>query len=304
MDVTAQTATNIVANSIRLLKSETKQIDKALVDRFATMTPSITERPLDDSRVDYLANKVVEGAAIPFLWSYARLDGKDYRINGQHSSHALAQMNGNMPENLVAHVDEYEVKDEAELVHLFRQFDARKSGRSPLDVANAYASVVPGLAGIPREILKLGAEGINWGRGAVDGLQARKADDRYIEMTLPQNLDFLQGLGAIFSIKTPELRSLPVVAAQYKTHFIDPDRSAKFWSSVARGGDEFDETDPARALDTWLRDLKSKSNRLVVRPLQIYQACIFAWNAEMDGKPLTKILYDVKKGLFDPKYPA
>ncbi len=28
------------------------------------------------------------------------------------------------------------------------------------------------------------------------------------------------------------------------------------------------------------------------------------WNAEMDGKALTKIISDVKKGLFDPKFPA
>lgn len=303
MDVTATAATP-VADHIRLLKSETKTIDNALVSRFATMNPSITERPLDEGRVDYLATKIVEGSAIPFLWSYAVLDGVEYRVNGQHSSYALAQMNGNMPANLVAHIDEYAVKDESELVHLFRQFDARKSGRSPVDVANAYASVVPGLQGINVDILKLGAEGINWGFSAVDRQPSKKADDRYIELTYPQNLDFLQGLGAIFTIKTPELRSLPVIAAMYKTHFVDPEKSAEFWASVARGGDEFDETDPARALDTWLRRLKDKFQRPDVRPLQIYQACIFAWNAEMDGKPLTKILYDIKKGLFDPKYPA
>ena len=162
-------------------------------------------------------------------------------------------MNGNMPQGLVAHIDEYEVENEAELVHLFRQFDARKSGRSPLDVANAYASVVPGLAGIPVDILKLGAEGVNWGYGAVDRLPAKKADDRYAELMADQNTDFFVGLGSIFSIKTPELRSHPVIAAMYKTHLVDPERSAKFWSSVARGGDEFNETDPARQLDTWLR---------------------------------------------------
>ena len=65
----------VIANSIRLLKSETKPIDKGLVDQFATMTPSVTERPLDESRVDYLGTKVVEGSAIPFLWAYAVLNG-------------------------------------------------------------------------------------------------------------------------------------------------------------------------------------------------------------------------------------
>jgi hypothetical protein len=294
----------VVHNHIRLLKSETVPIDEALIQRFVTMTPSITERPLDDSRVDYITTKVAEGSAIPFLWSYAKLEGAEYRINGQHSSFALSQLNGNLPTGLVAHIDEYAAADEAELVHLFRQFDPRKSSRSPLDVANAYASIVPGLQGIPTDILKLGAEGINWGYGAVDKQPAKKADDRYIELIEPHNLDFLQKMGSIFSIKTPEMRLLPVVAAMYKTHYVDPDRSFKFWSAVARGGDETNDTDPANALDTWLRLLKDKKNKLDVRPLQIYQACIFTWNAEVDGKSVSRIVFDTKKGLHEPKYPS
>jgi len=295
---------SIVQSTIRLLKSETKQIDVDLIDRFANMTPSVTERPLDDSRVDYITTKVVEGLAVPFNWAFATLDGKEYRVNGQHSSYALSQMNGSLPNGLVAHIDEYDVKDQAELVGLFRQFDPRKSGRSPRDVANAYASVTPGLENIPTDVLKLGAEGISWGHGTIDKLPAKKADDRYEELTEPQNLDFLQFLGSIINVKTPELKTAPVIAAMHKTHFVDLERSAKFWSSVARGGDEFNESDPARVLDTWLRLLKDKTRRLDVRSIQVYQACVFAWNAEMDGKALTKIVYDTKKGLFDPKYPA
>src|SRR5215831_17933482 len=169
---------SVIHNHIRLLSSETRDVDEALVKRFATMTPSITERPLDESRVDYITTKVVEGAAIPFMWAFATLNGIEYRVNGQHSSYSLDQMNGNLPQGLKAHIDQYEVKDEAELVHLFRQFDPRKAGRSPMDVANAYASIVPSLKGIPVPVLKLAAEGINWCTGVVDGLPPLKADDR------------------------------------------------------------------------------------------------------------------------------
>jgi hypothetical protein len=292
-------------NSIRLLSSETKAIDPALVERFATMNPSITERPLDDSRVDYIATKVAEGAAVPFLWSYAMLDGKEYRVNGQHSSTALAALNGNLPGDLIAHIDEYEVKDEAELVHLFRQFDPRKAGRSPMDVANAYASIIPALAGIPIATLKIGAEAIAWSRGTIDGLSPQKADDRYEELTHEQNHDFLKMLGSIITIKTPEMRALPVIAAMYKTYFVDPERAEKFWTSVARGGDEYNEQDPARALDGFLRRLKDRTARTEkIRPLQIYQACIFTWNAEMDGKVVPKVNHDIKKGIYEPKYPC
>ena len=310
-DTTAETtgeaapaASPAVVRSITLLKSETVPLDRALVQRFATMEPSITERPLDESRVDYLAARLTEGAAIPFNWAYATLKGKDRRVNGQHSSFMLDQVGDNLPEGLIAHIDQYAVETEEDLVHIFRQIDARKSGRSPMDVANAYAAVVPELKDIPRDVLKLGAEGINWGYQTVDRLPAKKSDDRYSELTRPQNIEFLVWTGTIFSIKTPELRLLPVVAAMYKTHGIDPEKANKFWSSTARGGDEYNEQDPARALDTWLRKLKDKHSTLDVRPAQIYQACIFCWNAEVENRPVIKIVYDTKKGLHEPKYPA
>lgn len=289
---------------IRLVNSQTQKIDRALVERFATMTPSITERPLDEGRVDYLATRLAEGNAIPFIWSYVTHNGIDYRMNGQHSSVMLDKLNGNLPEGLIAHVDQYKVEKPEEMVNIFRQYDVRKTGRSPMDVANAYASVVPGLQGIARDTLKIGAEGINWGYQSVDRLPAKKADDRYELLMEPQNLTFLQFLGTIFTIKTPEMRAHPVVAAMYKTYFIDPDRADKFWTSVARGGDEFNEQDPARVLDVWLRVQKEKKDGKKVSPAQIYQACIFAWNAEMDGKTVKTITSDAKKGFFEPKYPA
>jgi hypothetical protein len=294
----------IPQHGLRLIQSKTVELDDKVVKQFAGMTPSIVERPLDEGRVDYLAARLAEGTAIPFIWSYVTHDGKDYRMNGQHSSIMLERLNGNLPAGLVAHIDQYEVETEAEMVNIFRQYDARKSGRSPLDVTNAYASVVPGLKNIPRDVLKLGAEGINWSHITVDRLPAKKADDRYEALMEPQNLAFLQWMGHIYSIKTPELRQLPVVAAMYKTYFVDVDKANEFWSSVARGGDEYNEQDAARQIDSWLRLLKDKSSKLDVRPPSIYQACIFAWNAFIDGKPVIKIAHDTKKGLHDPKYPA
>jgi len=300
----ANTVEDIPHKALRLVQSKTVELTGEVVSQFADMTPSIVERPLDEGRVDYLANRLSEGNAIPFIWSYVTHNGIDYRMNGQHSSIMLDRLNGNLPAGLIAHIDQYEVDTEAEMVNIFRQYDARKSGRTPMDVTNAYASVVPELNGIARDILKLGAEGINWARSTVDRLPAKKADDRYEELMKSQNLTFLQWLGSIFSIKTPEMREQPIVAAMYKTYFVDIEKANEFWSSVARGGDEYNEQDPARAIDNWFRLMKADKNKMGVRPAGVYQACIFAWNAFVDGKPVIKIAHDTKKGLHDPKYPA
>jgi hypothetical protein len=272
------------------------------------MLPSIVERPLNENRLDYLKDRLLDGLAIPFIWSYVTYKGKDYRMNGQHSSKMLASMNGNMPQGLVAHIDQFEVESEEEMVAIFRQYDARVSGRSPLDVANAYASVVPGLQGIQRDVLKIAAEGINWVNSNIERLPPSKADDRYAALMEGRNLTFLQWIATVFSMKTPEMKQQPVVGAMYKTFFIDPEQAAKFWASVARGGDEYNDTNPERQLDVWLRRTKDKTDVLKCSPTQIYQACVIAWNAFVDGKQLKTIGKDqldvATKGIADAKYPA
>jgi len=50
----------------------------------------------------------------------------------------LCDLNGHFPKGLKVHIDEYEVPNKPSLALLFRQFDDRKSNRSPSDVASAY----------------------------------------------------------------------------------------------------------------------------------------------------------------------
>jgi hypothetical protein len=149
---------------MKLLKSTSEPLTPALVDRFHTMTPSVTERPLEESRVDYLYDRVEHKLATPFVWVSALHKGKEYRLNGQHSSTALKRFgdNGGLPEGLKAHLDQWQIESLDELPILFRQYDVKASVRSPVDVANAYARVNPDLDGLPAGVLKLGMEGIHW----------------------------------------------------------------------------------------------------------------------------------------------
>ena len=68
---------------------------------------------------------------------------------------------------------------------------------------------------------------------------------------------FLCWLGELFSIKTPELKRVPIVAAAYGTFIANEKEAQKFWSQVARGrgGVEYDDTAPATILDAWLKSL-------------------------------------------------
>jgi hypothetical protein len=263
-----------------------------LVDRFKSMKPSVVERPLDESRVDYLGLRVAEGNAIPFNWSYVTFKGEDYRMNGQHSSIMLSRLNGSSSlKGLSVHVDQFGADTEADMVNIFRQIDVRKSGRSTLDVTNAYASVVPELNDIDRGLLKKAAEAIAWVSTQVDKLTSVQGDDRYGTLMEPQNLPYLQWLGGVLhqDAKVPEMKNSGVLGAMYKTHGIDADVARVFWTDVARGGDEDDDTSPPAALDNWLYGvwggkIRQADSDKPISVAHIYQACAYAWNAHVDGK--------------------
>lgn len=94
------------------IRSEAKPLTRELAQKYHEMEPSPTERDLSPGRVKHLTQKIEAGLAVSFHWASAQLEdiGKTLRMNGNHSSCALLGLNGGFPDNLIAHVDEYEVK--------------------------------------------------------------------------------------------------------------------------------------------------------------------------------------------------
>jgi hypothetical protein len=131
----------------RLLKSETKPLTPELAEKFRTLMPSPTERTFDEARAKMLREKAEAGQLIAFNWATAKFGDKEFRMNGQHSSAVLCELNGHFPEGLKVHLDEYQVDNKEGLALLFRQFDNRKSGRTPTDVAGALSGTLRGAHG-------------------------------------------------------------------------------------------------------------------------------------------------------------
>ena len=163
----------------KLISSETKPLTPELAERFKAMLPSPTERVFDPARAKMLREKAEAGQLIAFNWATAKVGDKEYRVNGQHSSAVLAELNGQFPQGLKVHMDTYEVDNIDGLALLFRQFDSRKSGRTPTDVSGAYQGLYTDLAGVARGAAKLAVEGVAWYDKNVEGLPAPKGDDVY-----------------------------------------------------------------------------------------------------------------------------
>lgn len=284
--------------SFRLEKSEVVPLTAEFAEQFRTLEPSPTERPLNQSRVDHLREKAEQGLLVPFNWSVAKYGDKTVRMNGQHSSTMLTDLNGAFPKDGKVHLDTYRVESADGLALLFRQFDDRKSGRTPSDVASAYQGIHPELSDVPHQTAKLAAEGINWYHRYVEGVPSLSGDDVYILFGIPEHQPFLHWLGETFTIKTPELKRQSLVAAMFGTFIKNETEARKFWADVARGGAEFDDNAPASLLDAWLKTAaESRGNRKELKPGNYYQGSIFAWNAFRENKAISQIKHDPRKGM-------
>lgn len=282
-------------STFKLVNSETVNLTHAIAVAFRDMKPSPTEREINPGRVKHLTDKINSGLAIPFQWAKVRMNGEELRVNGQHTSTILAGMNGSMPDNLKATIDEYEVDSVDGLALLFRQFDDRKSGRGPADVAGAYQGLYPQISGVPKPVAKLAVEGAAWQIKYVAESAVLQGDDVYTMMGKAAYHPFINWMGTVYSVKTPELKNKQVAAAMYSTYDVNAESADVFWDLVARGGDEFDEMSPATVLDCWLKDIKEKKIE-GVKPGNFYQGCIYAWNAWRDEKQIRTIRSDISKG--------
>jgi hypothetical protein len=285
-----------MSSAFKLVSSKCVPMTKELAEEFRSLTPSPTERDLDPRRIRHLERKAADGLLVTFHWAKAKFKGKWLRMNGQHSSTMLCNLNGDFPQGLFAHVDEYEVADSSGMALLFRQFDDRKSGRTGMDVAGAYQGLVDVLKDVPKAAAKMAVEGIVWYSGRIEGLPVPSGDDAYVYFNDVRHHTFIQWIGDLFSIKTPELRKPYIVAAMYATFQKNEAEARRFWEWVAKGGHEYADNEPAAVLSAWYVKAKDKDVAKPVKPAEYYQAGLFGWNAHRAEKQITSIRVDVKKG--------
>lgn len=104
----------------------------------------------------------------------------------------------------------------------------------------------------------MAVEGACWYDRNVEGLPAPTGDDQYVRFGEPSLHRFIRWVGELFSVKTPELRRQTIVAAMYGTWVKNEREARKFWTEVARGGEEFTENAPSTVLDGWLKAMVEK----------------------------------------------
>jgi hypothetical protein len=286
----------------RLIKSETISLTKGEALKWAQehagLPHSACERDLDAKHVKELVERIKAGLWLPCCWSTVDYERKKYRMNGQHSSNAMLEARESLGDNVVIHLDHYQADDAFGMGLLFRQFDARISSRSKLDISGAYQGLVPQLRDLNKKDCKLGMDGALWYRRNVEGLPV-PSGDRASEQLLDRSFHpFLQWLDSILSLKTPELKQVGVVAAMYGTFTKSESGAEEFWRHVAKT-DVVDDLEPSAVLSAELmKSIEEKDQRLQVGVA--YAKAVTAWNAYRTGKKVRSLPVNPKrKGLPD-----
>jgi hypothetical protein len=282
--------------SWHLVSSVVNDLTPEAVKKYRDMEASPTERDISDSRIKHLRQKADAGRLVTFHWVTAKIGDKIIRVNGQHSSRMLSDMDGLMPKGLKVLQEHYEVEDGDALALLFQQFDDRKSGRSVNDIAGVYQGLQPALANIEKPIAKLAIDGYTWFLRYVEKVPVVLGDMSYQAFNKTELHPFIEWFASLHNSKTRELQNKPTTAAIYGSYIANETVAKSFWEEVSRGGDPDQPELPQTALDVWLRSIyEGTADFEDFGPGNYFQGCVYAWNAARENKLVTTIRFEVKK---------
>ena len=297
------TATPTAARDVgfALLSSTVIPVTRELVQEYIGMERSPTERDVSRTRVKHLREKIDAGLAVTFHWVRAKClwdGGKLIRVNGQHSSTMLSELDGMMPTGLQVLQETYECKTGDALALLHQQFDDRKSARSTDDIAGVYQGLQPELSSVDKKLAKLAIDGYTWFQRSVEGVPTRVGDAAYSLFGDSHLHPFVKWIGEVNTTKTRELQNRPTAAAMYATFASDETGAREYWDLVSRGGD-LDEVDlPQTVLAKWLLGLyEGTVDPDDFKTANVFQGCAYAWNAHKDGKRIQDIRWSIKKNI-------
>lgn len=194
----------------------------------------LSQRRIQEHKADFDAGNVVV-----FNWVIAELpDGSKVGLNGNTTSHMIANGVCAIPKGAVARWDYYSAKDLADAGDLWSRLDSRHSARSVYETAKAAASGDPELAELSADLLVKAGNAIlsvdrkvycaNWSQQERDSIRPRLRPFAFWFHALPVPK------GRLFN-KMKQMLGLLTVC--YKSWLLDPDLATEFWSQMIKETD-------------------------------------------------------------------
>lgn len=270
---------------IRYIQTLKEPLTEGLAAEVATMPPHRGERPLMNNHVLFLIEKIKAGLFYPPRWAVAWFNGKKYRVNGQHSSTALASCNGDFPRGLHVFIDEFAVETDLDMAELFAQFDPKRGARTDEQVVMATVRQHDELAKLKPTHIRTALDGlVFWHKmcGKITG----KVDAIGRRGLVGDNIEYIIWQSDLFSIG--RMRVAGIMGAVAATYHVCSTAGKEFWKLV------IDESHPdcanaTRTLGKFLVKLEAggEFDRKRGKPWTsraVYVKACHAWNAWRRGK--------------------
>lgn len=256
------------------------------------------DRPLRQSHVDSLVKHMQRGTFCP-EWVHiivCLLDGRNYRMNGQHTAWARLEM----PEDWPCHVnwEQWEAKSMEDMRRLYCSID-RAAPRTKSNVVHAYLAQTREFGEYKAHVLRILPQGFSFWRWPTSTERARYDGDEIAYLLKTEFLDVAKHVCILLDgMSAREHRHLvraPVVAAVCATMEKVPVRARAFWQPVADGVGFEGKDDPRKRLRDLLMTTAvsygggSGSPRAKISQEAMYRACLFAWRAWRSGKKLKTV---------------
>lgn len=278
--------------AFKKIGQRTVPLTAELAKQFSEMKRWEGERPYSPSRVNYHLNEMSAGRFYDPTWYVAHIKGRSepVRVNGQHTSAAACQANGQLPAGLCVTIVDFECDTEEDAAALFNTIDSPKSSRSPV---NSIGALSVGLKGLNRDAvssstLYRAASGIAIAMS--DGvIKKLSTPDRFRYLT--KRVDYINA--ASLFLKHRYCCLAGVCGAVYETWRVWPADLAlmettwgRFWTAVMS---KTPDGSAAGTLNMYLRDtLRSNKRNDGVRA--VYVKCLHAWNAYIN-RTSTRLAY-------------
>jgi hypothetical protein len=263
-------------------------LTKELARKFRDMDGVPSDRNLSVPRLEAYRKIAEAGLFRPLQWATAvcaETNGT-YRVNGKHTSTLFAEEGVEIPDGLVAVVEQFKCDTMEDLAKLYSGYDSRTMVRTTNDINKSFAAVDEDLAEIPVGIVSLCVTAIAYTKYGAS-YSAKPAAERAEALFDPQNKQFVRWVAdMVIGSDSRHIKRSPVVSAMYDTWRKSHRAAADFWTAV-RDHSGQNPSLPDRKIGKYLLTRtvntgnggRKNMGGSACAPREMYVKCLHAWNA-------------------------
>ncbi|OHA58085.1 MAG: hypothetical protein A2571_03535 [Candidatus Vogelbacteria bacterium RIFOXYD1_FULL_44_32] len=287
-----------LGKGLELVKRRKVEFDRKEAMKLLELDEFPGDRRLKQNHVDRLIKAMLRGTFHPewVTLIVCALDGKHYRMNGQHTAWARIEM----PEVWPCSVEllEYRAETDEDLRSLYSSID-RSSPRTRTNVMDSYLVGTPEFEGIKRQSLSRLPQGFElWFWPSAQDRRKHDADDTSFLLKTEQYDLAVKVAAFLDKLSARENRHMfrsPVIAAMFAIFNKSPQVAVKFWQPIADGTGIDKKGDPRLKLRNELMRTAvdsgggSRSDKKRVSQEYMFRLCINAWNAYREERSLSQL---------------